>query len=39
MTEENISQESKLKEIKEINNYFIKEINQNHFLNNKNNRC
>ena len=36
MTEENISQESKLKETKEVNNYFIKEIDQNQLLNNKN---
>ena len=38
MIEEDISQEYKLKNIKEINNYFIKEIDQNELLSNKNNK-
>ena len=29
MTEEGVSQELRLKKIKKINNYFIKEIDQN----------
>ena len=36
MTKEDISQEFILKKIKEINNYFIKEINQNELSSNKN---
>ena len=36
MTEEDISQELRLKKIKEINNYFIKEIDQNGLMSNKN---
>ena len=36
MTEEDISQQFRLKQIKEINNYFIKEIDQNELLSNKN---
>ena len=36
MTEDDISQEFRLKKIKEINNYFIKEVDQNELLNNKN---
>ena len=36
MSEKNISQEFRLSKIKEINNYFIKEIDQNELLNNKN---
>ena len=35
MTEEDISQEFRLKKIKEINGYFIKEIDQNKLLSNK----
>ena len=35
MTEAEISQELRLKEITEISNYFIKEINQNELLSNK----
>ena len=36
MSEKNISQESRSSKIKEINNYFIKETDQNELLNNKN---
>ena len=36
MTEEDISQQFRLKQIKEINNYFIKEIDQHELLSNKN---
>ena len=36
MTEKGISAELRLKGIKEINNYFIKEIDQNELLSNKN---
>ena len=36
MTEKDISQKFILKKIKEINNCFIKEIEQNELLNNKN---
>ena len=36
MTEEDISQEFRLEKIKEINNYFIKETDQNQLLSNKN---
>ena len=36
MTEEDISQECRLKKIKKIDNYFIKEIDQNELLSNKN---
>ena len=36
ITEEDISQEFRLKKIKEINNYFIKELEQNDLLSNKN---
>ena len=36
MTKEDISQECILKKIKEMNNYFIKEINQNELSSNKN---
>ena len=36
MTEEGRSQEFTLKKIKKINNYFIKEIDQNELLSNKN---
>ena len=36
MTEEGVSQELRLKKIKKINNYFIKEIDQNELLSNKN---
>ena len=32
MTEENISQEFKLKDIDKIRNYFIEEINQNKLM-------
>ena len=35
MTEEDISQEFKLKGIKELNNYSVKEINPNELLSNK----
>ena len=35
MTEEDISQEFRLKKIKEVNDYFIKEIDQNKLLSNK----
>ena len=35
MTEEDISQEFKLKWIKELNNYSVKEINPNELLSNK----
>ena len=36
MTEEGVSQELSMKKIKKINNYFIKEIDQNELLSNKN---
>ena len=36
MTEEDISQQFRLKQIKEIKNYFIKEVDQNELLSNKN---
>ena len=36
MIEEDISQEFRLQKIKEISNYFIKEIDQNELLSNKN---
>ena len=36
MTKEDISQECILKKINEMNNYFIKEINQNELSSNKN---
>ena len=36
MTEKYISQEFRLKNIKEINNYFFKEIGQNELLSKKN---
>ena len=36
MTEEDISQDFRLKKLKEINNYFIKEIDQNELLSNNN---
>ena len=36
MNEKGIIQEFRLKKIKEINNYFIKEIDQNELLSNKN---
>ena len=36
MTEEGVSQEFRLKKIKETNSYFIKEISQNELLSNKN---
>ena len=36
MTEKDTCQEFKLKQIKEINNYFIKEIDQNELLSSKN---
>ena len=36
ITEEDISQELSLKKIKERNNYFIKQIDQNELLSNKN---
>ena len=32
MTEEHISQEFRLKKIKEINNYFVKEMDQNELI-------
>ena len=35
MDEENLSQEFRLKNIKEIKNYFIKETNQNELMKNK----
>ena len=35
MTEENVSQELRLKNIDEIRNYFIEEINQNELKNKK----
>ena len=35
ITEEDISQEFRLKKIKEINNYLIKEVDQNELLSNK----
>ena len=35
MTEKDISQEFRLKKIKEINNYFIKELDQNALFSNK----
>ena len=35
MTEKNISQETRLEKVKEINDYFIKEIDQNELLSNK----
>ena len=35
MTEENISQEFRLKNIEETRNYFIEKINQNEFMNKK----
>ena len=35
MTEEKISQGFRLKNIKEIKNYFIKEIDQNELMSNK----
>ena len=38
MTEEDINKEFTLKKIKEINNYFIKEIDQNELLSNKKKR-
>ena len=38
MTEEGVSQELNMKKIKKINNYFIKEIDQNELLSNKNKR-
>ena len=36
MTEKDAGQDFRLKKIKEINNYFIKKINQNELLSNKN---
>ena len=36
MTKKYISQELRMKKIKKINNYFIKEIDQNELLSNKN---
>ena len=35
MVEENISQEFRLKNIKETRNYFVEEIKQNELMNNK----
>ena len=35
MTEENIIQESRFKNIEETRNFFIEEINQNEFMNKK----
>ena len=35
MTEENISEELRLKNIDEIGNYFLKEIKQNEFMSRK----
>ena len=39
MVEQNISQEFKLKNIEEIKNYFIKEINQNELMSKKQKNC
>ena len=39
MVEQNISQEFILKNIEEIKNYFIKEINQNKLMSKKQKNC
>ena len=39
MTEEDISQEFRLKKIKSINKYFIKEVDQNELMSNENKKA